>query len=77
MKLRPSDVDSPDGSFEEFEGRRQVQWGFVISETDGYQYNFFTEQPIQGLHVGSEVEMIILRRHKRKQRGFAFILGEK
>lgn len=75
VKLRPSDEnDSPDGSFE---GRRQVQFGYVISATNGYRYNFLTDQPIRGLHVGSEVEMIVLRQNDRKRSGFAFILGER
>lgn len=73
VKLRPSD-DAPDGSFE---GRRQIQFGHVLSETDGYRYYFLTDQPIHGLHEGSEVEMIILRKNKRRKAGFAFVLGER
>ena len=68
---------APDGAQMEFEGRRQVQFGRVISETDGYRYNFLTDQPIVGLHEGSEVEMIVLRKNKKRRAGFAFILGER
>jgi len=77
VKLRPRDDDSPSGVQMEFEGRRQIQFGKVISETDGYRYNFITDHPIMGLHEGSEVEMIVLRRNKRRKAGFAFVLGEK
>lgn len=73
VKLRPSD-DAPDGSFEE---GRQIQFGYARSETDGFLYYFLTDQPIRTLHVGSAVEMIIIRRDEEKRRGFAFILGER
>ncbi len=74
VKLRPSD-DAPNGSFDTFEGRRQIQFGIAVSLTDGKPYRFLTDQPIRGLHVGSEVEMIIVRRSKKGKAGFAFILG--
>ena len=73
VKLRPSD-DAPDGSFE---GRRQIQFGYVRSETDGFRYYFLTDQPIRTLHIGSAVEMIIISRDEENRRGFAFILGER
>ena len=76
VKLRPRD-DAPDGAKSSFEEERQIQYGIVESQTDGFRYHFLTDQPIRSLHEGSEVEMIIIRRDEGKKSGFAFILGER
>lgn len=74
VKIRPKDDDdAPNGVT--FDARRKIQFGVAISETDGYEYRFLTDEPIYGLHVGSEVEMIIIREGRRDKSGFAFILG--
>lgn len=76
VKLRPRD-DAPNGATSTFEEERQIQYGIVESQTDGFRYHFLTDQPIRSLHEGSEVEMIIIRRNESKKSGFAFILGER
>jgi len=73
VKLRPKERDVPDGSY--FEDRRQTQFGTVVSERDGSRYSFFTDMPIYGLQEGAEVEMIVVRKNKRKNTGFAYVLG--
>ena len=60
VKKRPPH-DSPNGNNAEFEDARQWQFGVVISETDGLKYRFLTDELIDGLESGSEVEMIIAR----------------
>jgi TolA-binding protein len=74
VKLRPKNDDAPDGTY--FEERRQTQFGTVVSDRDGFRYNFFTDMPIYGLQAGAEVEMIVVRKNKRRKTGFAFLLGE-
>lgn len=71
--------DSPDGSVVavDFEESRQWQYGVVVSESNGFKYRFLTDEPIDSLEPGSAVEMIVVRRNKRRKSGFAFILGER
>ncbi len=71
--------DSPDGSADavDFEESRQWQFGVVVSETNGYKYRFVTDEPIESLEAGSAVEMIVLKKHKKKRSGLAVILGER
>lgn len=72
VEKRPRD-DSPSG-IESF-GKRKWQIGRVTSYTNGYKYRFITDDIIENLHNGSEVEMIILRSNKKRKTGFAYILG--
>lgn len=74
VKLRPKEDNAPNGVFDD---RRRIQFGIAVSETDGKKYRFLTDQPIYGLHIGSEVEMIVVRRSIKDRAGFAFILGER
>lgn len=76
VHLRPKD-DAPDGALPTFVEERQIQYGIVESETDGYRYYFLTDQPIRSLHEGSEVEMIIITKYDKRRLGFAFILGDR
>lgn len=74
VKIRPKDDDdTPSGVT--FDTRRKIQYGLVLSETDNYHYSFLTDEPIFELHIGSEVEMIIINRANSEKTGFAFILG--
>lgn len=83
VEQRPKEEDerpgggynSPDGATVDFEGRRQYQFGVVVSETTGVKYRFFTDEPINELEEGTEVEMIVLRQNKNN--GFAYILGKR
>ena len=43
--------------------------------TQAAQVNSFTDDIIENLNDGSEVEMIILRSNKKRKSGFAYILG--
>lgn len=64
--------DAPNGSFEQ--GKRW-QIGTVISATNGYTYRFRTDYVMDELVEGAQVEMLVLRSHKKKKSGFAVILG--
>lgn len=75
VRRRPKE-DTPNGSFDEFIDARQWQFGVVISESNGFKYRFLTDEPIDDLEVGSEVEMIVVRKNRRRKSGFAFILGK-
>ncbi|WP_422355436.1 hypothetical protein [Roseivirga pacifica] len=76
VEQRPKEEEAaPSGASLDFEGRRQYQFGTVVSETTGIKYRFFTDDPIDELEEGAEVEMIVLRQNKN--RGFAYILGKR
>lgn len=72
VEKRPRD-DAPSG-VESF-GERKWQIGRVTSYSNGYKYRFITDDIIENLNNGSEVEMIILRSNKKRKSGFAYILG--
>jgi tetratricopeptide (TPR) repeat protein len=67
--------DSNPGEIENFHGKRKWQFGVAISYTNGYKYRFISEGVIPGLVPGADVEMIVLRKNKRRKTGFAYILG--
>ena len=75
VKLRPKEDDAPEGTV--FDSRRRVQFGSIVSESNGYNYRFLTDQPIYTLHVGSAVEVIVIRKNHKRRSGFVFILGER
>lgn len=66
-------INSPDGSTV---GKRKHQFGVVVDPSNGDEFFFFNDRPIEGLRVGDVVEAVIIKRTKRGQgKGFAFLLG--
>ena len=63
VQIRPRDDDAPDGLFKYRKGRKW-QVGLVRSNVNGFRYRFITDDVIDGLEPGVEVEMIILKTSK-------------
>lgn len=66
---RPKDIDSPDGSMEDFKGKRRYQFGVVADMGNSKEYRFLTDQPIEDLHEGDLAIYVIVDRSKGKGRG--------
>lgn len=70
---RPKEETTPDGSEVDARGFRSFQWGVV--QSNGKQYRFFNDNPINGLGDGDAVRIIVLREPSSdNSKGFAFIL---
>lgn len=72
VERRPKDIDSPDGAMEDFKGKRSYQFGLVTDMSNTKQYEFLTDQPIDGLREGDLTIYVIVERSKGKGRGKGF-----
>jgi tetratricopeptide (TPR) repeat protein len=71
---KPAVGNVPDGN--EFEERRQVQFGTLLNTQTGSEYEYFNDEPIQGLRKGDLVRAVILQKGKKgKIKGYAYIIG--
>jgi tetratricopeptide (TPR) repeat protein len=73
LELKPLEKDAP-GELVLLK-ERKIQYGTVLDRLSGEEYEFFNDEPLKGLKIGDEVDLIILKKGKKgKSKGFGFIL---